>query len=63
VLEGGFSDILGSYERGDITINDSSVDHQPVADDDGDCICFAVTDAPLRLTGRIGRLFNPFIRA
>jgi putative transcriptional regulator len=62
VCEGGFSDLLGSYERGDISITDSTVDHQPVADDDGDCIGFAVTDAPLRLTGRIGRLFNPFIK-
>ncbi|BBE70962.1 ChrR family anti-sigma-E factor [Oharaeibacter diazotrophicus] len=62
VLEGGFSDALGSYERGDISINDASVDHVPVADEDGDCICFAVTDAPLRLTGRFGRLINPFIR-
>jgi putative transcriptional regulator len=62
VCEGGFSDILGSYETGDISITDSSVDHKPVADDDGDCIGFAVTDAPLRLTGIIGRLFNPFIR-
>jgi putative transcriptional regulator len=62
VCEGGFSDLLGSYERGDISVSDSSVDHQPIADDDGDCIGFAVTDAPLRLTGIIGRLFNPFIR-
>jgi putative transcriptional regulator len=62
VCEGGFSDLLGSYERGDISITDSTVDHQPVAHDDGDCLGFAVTDAPLRLTGIIGRLFNPFIR-
>lgn len=62
VMEGGFSDVLGSYERGDIAVNDSSVDHRPVADEDGDCVCFAVTDAPLRLTGVIGRLLNPFIR-
>lgn len=62
VCEGGFSDLLGSYEAGDISITDSSVDHKPIADDDGDCIGFAVTDAPLRLTGLIGRLFNPFIR-
>ena len=62
VCEGGFSDILGSYERGDISVTDSTVDHQPIAHDDGDCIGFAVTDAPLRLTGVIGRLFNPFIR-
>ena len=26
-------------------------DHQPVAEDGVDCICLAVTDAPLRLTG------------
>ncbi len=63
VCEGGFSDLLGSYERGDIAVSDATVDHQPVADDDGDCIGFAVTDGPLRLTGIIGRLFNPFIRA
>jgi putative transcriptional regulator len=62
VCEGGFSDLLGSYERGDISITDSTVDHQPIADDDGDCIGFAVTDGPLRLTGFLGRLFNPFIR-
>jgi putative transcriptional regulator len=62
VCEGGFTDLLGSYERGDISVTDSSVDHQPVADDDGDCIGFAVTDAPLRLTGFLGRLINPFIR-
>jgi putative transcriptional regulator len=27
-----------------------------VADLDEDCICFAVTDAPLQLTGPIGRV-------
>lgn len=63
VCEGGFSDLLGTYGVGDISVTDSTVDHQPVADDDGDCIGFAVTDGPLRLTGLIGRLFNPFIRA
>jgi putative transcriptional regulator len=29
---------------------------------DEDCLCFAVTDAPLKLTSRIGRLLNPFVR-
>jgi putative transcriptional regulator len=37
------------------------VDHRPVAGRSGDCICLAVTDAPLRLTGPIGRLFRPFV--
>ncbi len=63
VLQGGFTDVLGSYLRGDIAIADQDVDHRPVADDDGeDCLCFAVTDAPLVLTGAVGRWLEPFRR-
>lgn len=62
VLAGGFTDDTGHFLRGDLSLTDGTVDHLPTADDDGDCICVAVTDAPLRLTGPIGRLFNPFIR-
>ena len=62
VLAGGFSDSTGHFIRGDVAIADPTVDHSPVADDGEDCICLAVTDAPLRLTGRLGRLLNPFVR-
>jgi putative transcriptional regulator len=62
VLEGGFSDAAGHYGRGDVAVADDGVDHQPTADADGDCICLAVTDAPVRLTGRFWRLLNPFVR-
>lgn len=62
VLEGGFSDLHGHYVRGDVAYADDDVDHRPVADDDEDCICFAVTEGSLRLTGPIGRLFAPFMR-
>ncbi|MFK8034257.1 MAG: ChrR family anti-sigma-E factor [Hyphomicrobiales bacterium] len=62
VLEGGFSDGTGHYVKGDIVVADGTVDHRPVADDDGECICFAVTDAPLRLTGPLGRFVAPFLR-
>jgi putative transcriptional regulator len=62
VLEGAFHDEAGHYRRGDLAIADSAVDHRPMADDGGDCLCLAVTDAPLRLTGRFGRLLNPFVR-
>lgn len=62
VFVGGFTDHKGHYVRGDVSITDPSVDHQPVADSDGDCICLAVVGAPLRLTGPIGRLLNPFVR-
>lgn len=62
VLKGGFSDGTGHYVKGEIVVADGTVDHRPVADDDGECICFAVTDAPLRLTGPLGRFVAPFIR-
>jgi putative transcriptional regulator len=41
---------------------DHEVDHRPVADEGEDCLCLVVTDAPLKLTGRLGRLVNPFVR-
>ncbi len=58
VLEGGFRDRTGHYVEGDIAAADDTVDHRPVADLGRDCICFAVTDAPLRLTGLVGRLVS-----
>lgn len=62
VLKGGFTDSVGHYARGEIAIADGEVDHRPVADDDCDCICFAVTDAPVRLTGPLGRMLRLFTR-
>ena len=62
VLAGGFSDEHGHFLRGDLAEADPSVNHQPIADPGEDCLCLAVTDAPLRLTGSLGRLLNPFLR-
>jgi putative transcriptional regulator len=62
VLKGGFRDATGHYRRGDIAFADAELDHHPLADADEDCVCFAVTDAPLRLTGPIGRLMQKIWR-
>jgi putative transcriptional regulator len=62
VLKGGFSDVSGHYMRGDVAVADEDVDHRPVADEGEDCICFAVTDAPLRLTGPVGKVFQSLFR-
>ncbi len=51
VLDGAFTDSNGRYARGDISVADDTVDHRPRAENDRPCIGFAVTDAPLRLTG------------
>lgn len=61
VLTGAFSDSQGRYARGDIALADGSIDHSPRVDADADCICFAVTDAPLRLTSPLGRFVERFI--
>ncbi len=58
VLQGGFSDVTGHYGRGDIAIADNDLDHKPVSDEGVDCLCFAVTDAPLHLTGPFGRVLD-----
>jgi putative transcriptional regulator len=62
VLAGGFKDHVGQYLRGDVSVCDGALDHQPVADADGDCICLSVTDAPLRFTGPLGPLLNLFVK-
>jgi putative transcriptional regulator len=62
VLRGSYTDRLGEFRPGDVAIVDAAVDHKPVAGRGGDCICLAVTEAPLVLTGAVGRLFRPFVR-
>lgn len=62
VLKGAFQDDDGYFARGDIEIADSSVQHIPVADIHEDCICLAVTDAPLRFAGLLPRLVQRFAR-
>ncbi len=61
VLQGAFSDENGRFGRGDIEVADMDVHHTPVADISEDCICLAVTDAPLRFKGLLPRLAQPFL--
>jgi len=61
VMDGAFSDEAGSYHTGDFILADTNTHHHPKAHADCDCICFAVTDAPLKLTGFWGRMLNPFM--
>ncbi|MFK7903454.1 MAG: ChrR family anti-sigma-E factor [Nitratireductor sp.] len=63
VLDGGFSDTTGHYDRGSISVADSSIDHRPVADDDVPCIGFAVTTGQLKLTGSYGRILGDILGA
>ena len=62
VLQGAFQDDGGYFARGDVEIADADLHHTPVADIHEDCICLAVTDAPLRFRGLIPKLAQPFLR-
>jgi putative transcriptional regulator len=62
VLAGGFADSTGQYNRGDFAYADGGLTHRPVAETDEDCICLALSEGPMRLTGRLGRLLNPFVK-
>ncbi len=62
VLAGGYRDNGSEYGPGDFSLKDASDVHRPIVDDDEECICLAVLDAPLKLTGMMGRLVNPFLR-
>jgi putative transcriptional regulator len=63
VLRGAYSDAGGRYERGDVQLADAGVDHRPVAAAGEVCLCLVYRDAPLKLTGPLGRWLNPFIRS
>ena len=61
VFSGGFTDATGSYGPGDIQEVGGNVEHQPWARKGEDCICLAVTDAPLKFSNIAVRLAQPLI--
>ena len=62
VLQGGFRDQGGHHGVGDIAVADGTVNHRPVADAAAACIIFVVQEAPVRLTGPLGRVVQRFFR-
>lgn len=61
VLTGSFHDAVDSFGPGDIEDADGSLTHQPIADEDQDCICLAITDAPLKFSSRLLRMVQPLL--
>ena len=62
VLQGAFSDQTDRFGRGDVESATQELDHTPVAEAGADCICLAATDAPLRFSGFMPRMLQPFFR-
>lgn len=61
VLKGAYQDEIGLFRRGDLADLDPSVSHQPMATKEEPCICLIATDKPLRFSGLVGRMLQPFI--
>jgi putative transcriptional regulator len=59
VLTGSLCDRDTVLYRGDIAETDERTEHQPFAGPGEDCICLAVTDAPLRFKSMFARLLQP----
>lgn len=62
VLQGAFKDEDDYFGRGDVEIADPDVQHTPIADIHEDCICLAVTDAPLRFDGLVQKIAQRIVR-
>lgn len=62
VLQGAFRDEVDHFGRGDIEIATEELEHTPIAEPGADCICLAVTDAPLRFNSFVPRLLQPFLK-
>ncbi|OLP45380.1 ChrR family anti-sigma-E factor [Rhizobium oryziradicis] len=61
VLKGSYHDGYARFARGDLEEADETLEHQPIADVGEDCICLAVTDAPLRFKSKFLRLVQPLL--
>ena len=62
VLQGAFRDEADRFGPGDIEVATEDTHHRPVAEEGMDCICLAATDAPLRFSGMLPRIAQPFFR-
>jgi len=54
VVAGGFTDELGSYGPGDVSVAGPEETHQPIADAGEVCLALAVRDGGLQFTGMLG---------
>jgi putative transcriptional regulator len=62
VLAGSFRDGDDVFARGDIEEADGDLLHTPTATEGEDCICLAVTEAPLKFSSWIVRLLQPILK-
>lgn len=60
VLCGSYHDHLGHYGPGDLVEADGTLEHAPIVDADGECICLVAMEGRLRFRGVLGLVMRPF---
>jgi putative transcriptional regulator len=61
VLKGAYVDHMGRFAAGDVADLDEEIEHRPVVEQDGDCICLVATERPTRFKSIAARLMQPFV--
>ena len=59
VLQGGYTDVTGSYGPGDLQMMEYGMSHNVVADPGEDCINLAVTTGPLKFESLLQKIAAP----
>jgi putative transcriptional regulator len=57
LLDGSFSDDMGTYHKGDFILLDQNHQHQPKTEEG--CVCYTVVSDALHFTQGMSRLLNP----
>ncbi|NIZ03847.1 ChrR family anti-sigma-E factor [Thalassospira lucentensis] len=60
LIKGSYIDDIGRFRAGDVADLSDDVDHQPIADTAEECICLIATDAPMKFSGFLPKLLQPF---
>lgn len=59
ILDGAYTDEVGTFRRGDVADLGDDVEHRPVADPNEGCVCLAASDERPRFKGMFARLLQP----
>ena len=61
ILKGAYSDSTGHYGAGDFQYANEGLEHGPLADPDGECICLISAEGPMQMQGLLGKIMQPFV--
>lgn len=62
LVQGSYSDEIGRFSAGDIADLDGHEEpHQPVVDSDIPCIALIATHSPVKYSGMLGKIMQPFV--